>query len=81
MTQTTDDLLDTILAGYTERQIEHAQELLDTGSLIPAARPGNFLAVSSDGTTTYRCSPFDCDCRSRKPCYHMLGAKITMALA
>lgn len=83
MTETLDGVdmrLDAILAGFTPRQIEQAQELLDLGGLIPAGRPATWYAISSDGTTTYETTTWACTCPARRTCYHMLAAMVTAAL-
>jgi hypothetical protein len=56
-----------------------AVELIETGALVPASRPGLFLAVSSDGTDTYLIDTYEgsCTCRGHAHaghCYHHLAA-------
>lgn len=72
--------LDAIIAGFTPRQIEQAHELIETGGLIPTGRPATWHAVSTDGTTTYTTTTWDCTCPARRTCYHMLAAMVTAAL-
>ncbi len=56
-----------------------ALELIETGGLISASRPGLYLAVSSDGTDTYLIDTDErsCTCQGHARtghCYHYLAA-------
>jgi hypothetical protein len=59
-----------------------AVELVETGGLIPASRPGLYLAVASDGTNTYLIDTVEgsCTCQGHARtghCYHRLAAVMT----
>jgi hypothetical protein len=56
-----------------------AVEAIETGALVPASRPGLYLAVSSDGTGTYLIDTDEesCTCQGHARtghCYHQVAA-------
>jgi hypothetical protein len=67
-------------AGFTAGQQARADELIRDGGMVPVrmtARNGMlFRAVSSRGDETYLVTANGCACKSRRSCYHQLGAKV-----
>lgn len=62
-----------------ERAQAKAAELIETGALVPASRPGLYLAVSSDATDRYLIDTVEgsCTCKGYAHtgrCYHMVAA-------
>ena len=56
-----------------------AVELIEQAGIVPASRPGLFLAVSSDGANTYLIDTAEgsCTCRGyvhAQHCYHLVAA-------
>lgn len=69
------------LAGYKAHQIASAVELIADGAIIPL-RSVVFLAISSDGTETYRSAPTGCNCPGGlkgRLCYHTAAARLLLA--
>ncbi|MFD3802631.1 DUF6011 domain-containing protein [Streptomyces sp. NPDC058619] len=68
-----------IIATYKPHQIEKAHELIEQGALIPL-RGHIYLAVSSDGTETYRTHRAACNCKAglkgHHVCKHRIAAHI-----
>lgn len=68
-----------ILAQYKPHQVAKAEELIEQGALIPL-RGRIFLAVSSDGSTTYKTHQAACNCpaglKGVHPCKHRIAAHI-----
>lgn len=61
-----------------------ATELVEQAGIIPASRPGLFLAVSSSGTDTYLIDALEgsCTCRGfahQGRCYHLVAAAVLAA--
>jgi Family of unknown function (DUF6011) len=69
--------------GWAAEQVEKARQLIADNGLVPTRRPGVFRAVSSNGLDTYLTHSAVCNCpaglRRRKPCYHVLAARIVLA--
>ncbi|MBB4931864.1 hypothetical protein F4561_002684 [Lipingzhangella halophila] len=69
-----------VLAQYKAHQVEKAQELIDQGALIPLRGHRVFLAVSTDGSVTYRAHRAACTCpagiKGRHACKHQIAAHI-----
>ncbi|MFE2326123.1 DUF6011 domain-containing protein [Streptomyces sp. NPDC059385] len=69
-----------IIATYKPYQIEKAEELIEQGGLIPLRGKRIFLAVSSDGTETYRTHRAACNCKAGLKglhvCKHRIAAHI-----
>ena len=69
------------LAEYKAHQIASARELIADAAIIPL-RSTVFLAVSTDGTETYRTAPTGCTCPAGvkgSRCYHQLAARLLLA--
>ncbi|MFF3441898.1 hypothetical protein [Streptosporangium sp. NPDC002721] len=69
----------TELTDYTPAQIEHANEVIEQGGIVPTSRPHLWTAVSSDGTTTYLVALQGCTCPAglrQRRCYHRAAAAI-----
>ncbi|NUP39163.1 MAG: hypothetical protein HOY76_19655 [Streptomyces sp.] len=68
-----------IVAQYKPHQIAKAEELIEQGALIPL-RGQIYLAVSSDGSQTYRTHRAACSCpagiKGLHPCKHRIAAHI-----
>lgn len=69
------------LAAFADadRAVGKAQELIETGALVPASRRGLYLAISSDATGTYLIDTAEgsCTCKGYAHtghCYHLLAA-------
>lgn len=68
-------------ADYKPHQIASARELIEDGAIVPL-RSVVFLAVSTDGTETYRSAPTGCTCPAGlkgSRCYHQLAARLLLA--
>lgn len=70
-----------IIATYKPHQIEKAEELIEQGALVPLrGRRHIFLAISSDGTETYRTHRAACNCKAglkgHHVCKHRIAAHI-----
>lgn len=66
---------------YKPHQIDSARELIADGAIIPL-RSVIFIAVSSDGTETYKTAPTACSCPAGikgSRCYHQLAARMLLA--
>ncbi|MFI9079146.1 DUF6011 domain-containing protein [Streptomyces sioyaensis] len=66
---------------YQPHQITSARELIEDGAIIPL-RSVVFVAVSTDGTETYRTAPTACTCPAglkARRCYHQLAARMLLA--
>jgi hypothetical protein len=75
-----------VLEGVKPEQHAKALELIEDGGLVPAGRPGLFLAASSDGSASYLVDvPFGtCLCKAGQKghaCYHLAGGRIMTAAA
>ncbi|MFE0801099.1 DUF6011 domain-containing protein [Streptomyces sp. NPDC058812] len=71
----------TDLTGYKPHQINSARELIEDGAIVPL-RSVVFIAVSTDGTETYRTAPTACTCKAGLKgtrCYHQLAARMLLA--
>lgn len=61
-----------------------AVELVEQAAIIPASRPGLYLAASSDGTNTYLIDTLEgsCTCKGfahQGRCYHAVAAALIAA--
>ena len=69
------------LADYKPHQITSARELIEDGAIVPL-KSVVFIAVSTDGTETYRTAPTACSCPAglkSSRCYHTLAARMLLA--
>ena len=69
------------LTDYKAHQIASARELIEDGAIIPL-RSVIFIAVSTDGTETYKTAPTGCTCPAGlkgSRCYHQLAARMLLA--
>ena len=69
------------LADYKPHQVASARELIEDGAIIPL-RSSIFIAVSTDGTETYKTAPTACTCKAGlkgSRCYHQLAARMLLA--
>jgi ribosomal protein L37E len=69
------------LTDYKPHQIASARELIEDGAIIPL-RSVVFIAVSTDGTETYKTAPTGCTCPAGLKgarCYHQLAARMLLA--
>ncbi|MFI9154504.1 DUF6011 domain-containing protein [Streptomyces sp. NPDC053367] len=69
------------LTDYKPHQIQSARELIEDGAIIPL-RSIVFIAVSTDGTETYKTAPTACSCPAGlkgSRCYHQLAARMLLA--
>ncbi|MGW1616364.1 DUF6011 domain-containing protein [Streptomyces sp. NPDC002285] len=69
------------LADYKPHQVASARELIADGVIIPL-RSVVFIAVSTDGTETYKTAPTACSCPAGvkgSRCYHQLAARMLLA--
>ncbi|MEU5596835.1 DUF6011 domain-containing protein [Streptomyces sp. NPDC020298] len=69
------------LTDYKPHQIASARELIEDGAIIPL-RSVVFIAVSTDGTETYKTAPNACSCPAGlkgSRCYHQLAARMLLA--
>ncbi|MFI5525009.1 DUF6011 domain-containing protein [Streptomyces platensis] len=69
------------LADYKTAQIDSARELITDGAIIPI-RSVAFIAISTDGTETYRTAPTACTCPAglkARRCYHTAAARMLLA--
>ena len=69
------------LTDYKPHQITSARELIEDGAIIPL-RSVVFIAVSTDGTETYKTAPTACSCPAGvkgSRCYHSLAARLLLA--
>ncbi len=69
------------LTDYKPHQVASARELIEDGAIVPL-RSVVFLAVSTDGTETYRAAPSVCNCPAGlkgSHCYHQLAARMLLA--
>lgn len=68
-----------IIAQYKPHQVAKAEELIEQGGLIPL-RGQIYLAVSSDGSQTYKTHRAACSCpagiKGLHPCKHRIAAHI-----
>ena len=68
-------------SDYKAHQIASARELIEDGAIVPL-RSVVFVAVSTDGTETYRTAPTGCTCPAGLKgarCYHQLAARMLLA--
>ncbi|KOV86073.1 MULTISPECIES: DUF6011 domain-containing protein [unclassified Streptomyces] len=69
------------LTDYKAHQIASARELIEDGAIIPL-KSVVFIAVSTDGTETYKTAPTGCTCPAGLKgarCYHQLAARMLLA--
>jgi hypothetical protein len=69
------------LTDYKPHQIASARELIADAAIIPL-RSVIFIAVSTDGTETYKTAPTACTCPAGlkgSRCYHQLAARMLLA--
>ncbi|MFI2761382.1 DUF6011 domain-containing protein [Streptomyces echinatus] len=69
------------LADYKTHQIQSARELIEDGAIVPL-KSVVFIAVSTDGTETYKTAPTGCTCPAGlkgSRCYHQLAARMLLA--
>jgi len=69
------------LTDYKPHQIASARELIADAAIIPL-RSVIFIAVSTDGTETYKTAPTACNCPAGlkgSRCYHQLAARMLLA--
>lgn len=68
-----------VVSQYKPHQVAKAEELIEQGGLIPL-RGQIYLAVSSDGTQTYKTHRAACSCpagiKGLHPCKHRIAAHI-----
>lgn len=68
-----------VVAQYKPHQIAKAEELIEQGGLVPL-RGHIYLAVSSDGSQTYKTHRAACTCKAGlkglHPCKHRIAAHI-----
>lgn len=67
------------LGAFTPRQAEQARELIEDAAIVAGEAPGEFIAVSTDGTGTYLATLEGCTCPASKPCYHQAAIMILAA--
>lgn len=70
------------LTDYKPAQADKARELIEQGAILPTRRPGIYLTVASDGTTTYLTHSAQCTCKAgrwQRRCYHTAAARILTA--
>jgi hypothetical protein len=67
--------------GYQPFQLAKANDLIGEQAIVPTGRPALYLAVSSDGTTTYLVDAVEhsCTCPARADCYHLAAGDILTA--
>lgn len=69
-----------VISQYKPHQVANAQELIEQGALVPLRGRRVFLAVSSDGSQTYRTHRAACTCpagiKGRYTCKHQIAAHI-----
>lgn len=68
-------------SDYKAHQVASARELIEDGAIIPL-RSVVFIAVSTDGTETYKTAPTGCTCPAGlkgSRCYHQLAARMLLA--
>ncbi len=68
-------------SDYKPHQITSARELIEDAAIIPL-RNTVFIAVSTDGTETYKTAPTACSCPAGlkgSRCYHQLAARLLLA--
>ncbi|MFF5655240.1 hypothetical protein [[Kitasatospora] papulosa] len=74
-----------VVAQYKPHQVEKAEELIEQGALVPLRGNHLFLAVSSDGSATYRTHRAACTCpagiKGVHPCKHRIAAHIVSLAA
>lgn len=68
------------VARAAAQAVGRAAELIEDGGIVPAARPGVFVAVSSDGTRFYVADAVSgtCTCTAGqygRRCYHLAAAE------
>jgi hypothetical protein len=66
---------------YKAHQVTSARELIEDGAIVPL-RSVVFIAVSTDGTETYKTAPTGCTCPAGLKgtrCYHQLAARMLLA--
>lgn len=72
-----------VVAQYKSHLVEKAEELIADGGLIPLRANRVFLAVSSDGLSTYRVHRAACTCpagiRGQHVCKHRIAAHLVSA--
>lgn len=69
------------LTDYKPHQVASARELIEDGAIVPL-RSVVFIAVSTDGTETYKTAPNVCTCPAGlkgSHCYHQLAARLLLA--
>jgi len=70
------------LTTCTTTLLAKAQSLIASGGLAATNQPGVYRATSSDGHTTYLCSPQFCFCAAGErgnACKHRLAAQVLVA--
>ena len=70
------------LTTCTTTLLAKAQALIASGGLAATNQPGVYRATSSDGLTTYLCSPRFCFCAAGErgnACKHRLAAQVLVA--
>lgn len=68
-------------SDYKAHQVASARELIEDGAIVPL-RSVVFIAVSTDGTETYKSAPTGCTCPAGLKgarCYHQLAARMLLA--
>jgi hypothetical protein len=72
-----------VVAQFKPAQVAKAQELIETGAIVPLRARRIFTVISSDGTATYKTAPQACTCpaglKGRYVCYHRIAAQIVTA--
>ncbi|KUN03161.1 hypothetical protein AQI95_24705 [Streptomyces yokosukanensis] len=66
---------------YKAHQVASARELIEDGAIVPL-KSVVFIAVSTDGTETYKTAPTGCTCPAGlkgSRCYHQLAARMLLA--
>lgn len=74
-----------VAAQYKTHQVAKAEELIEQGALIPLRANRVFLAVSTDGSATYKTHRAACTCpagiKGVHPCKHRIAAHILSVAA
>jgi hypothetical protein len=66
--------------GFTEDQQAKAAQLIADKGIVLTARPGTYRVVALDGSETHLVTAHGCTCkcglRGKRPCYHILAARV-----
>lgn len=65
---------------FTDEQQEKAAQLIADKAIILTARASTYRVVSLDGSETHLVTAHGCNCkcglRGKRPCYHILAARV-----